>query len=296
MASTPQDSSDGVGGSPNDHASLVCFRKFPRREPANILAAVLNDNGVEATVFGDDAGGAMPFIGSTQGYRVMIDAGARDRASEIEDESREALAAAMATTASSPAPWTPSQRQGEEAEVADTVRYGTFWRRAAALLIDHFVFLPLGVAYDCALRTPPASTALAPVLAAGILLAWYAYRIVMHARYGQTLGKMATGVVVLDISESRRINTRQAFVRDSVPFVIQALILLDQLPRISNGTSDLFHVTAPSVDAPNLAVDAMLVWVLLNVVTLLINSRRRAIHDLMAGSVVIKEEGKRNEE
>ncbi len=41
----------------------------------------------------------------------------------------------------------------------------------------------------------------------------------MHGRYGQTLGKMATRVKVIDVTEEIEVTYRQAFLRDS-PLVV----------------------------------------------------------------------------
>ena len=64
----------------------VCFESFGRFEPANLLVAILNDNGIEAHVSGDDGGGMLPQIGNTQGYRVMLDVSQWDEAVKIERE------------------------------------------------------------------------------------------------------------------------------------------------------------------------------------------------------------------
>ena len=92
-------------------------------------------------------------------------------------------------------------------------KYNTFWPRFCAGFIDGFVFLPLGFV-DGYLASPERGPF--------ILIAWgivsysiyWLYSVLLHARYGQTLGKMANNIIVLDISEERKPTFRQAFIRD----------------------------------------------------------------------------------
>ena len=71
---------------PSGTQGPVCFDSFGRPEPAHQLAAILSDNGVEARVVSDSAGGVLPQVGNTQGHRVMIDVAQWDEAVEIEKE------------------------------------------------------------------------------------------------------------------------------------------------------------------------------------------------------------------
>jgi len=59
----------------------VCFVSFGLEEPADLLAALLNDNGVPARVVG------ATFIGFVEGYRVIINAADWDQAVRIERDS-----------------------------------------------------------------------------------------------------------------------------------------------------------------------------------------------------------------
>ncbi|HEX2882467.1 MAG TPA: RDD family protein, partial [Polyangiaceae bacterium] len=91
-------------------------------------------------------------------------------------------------------------------------KYKTFWLRFWAAIIDALVFVPLWVVDDWIWESH------APVW---VNLAWYltftfsflAYSIILHGRYGQTLGKRLCGVRVVDISESP-LSMVQAVLRD----------------------------------------------------------------------------------
>ena len=113
------------------------------------------------------------------------------------------------------------------------------------------------------------------------------YSIAMHGLCGQTAGKMLTRVRVVDLSEAS-ITMPQAILRDSPGLVFQlafiplALIHLDWWIAFERG--DL-------VDIPRwflvLGFGAFLM-ALVEIATMLTNRKRRALHNFIAGSVVVK--------
>ena len=165
-------------------------------------------------------------------------------------------------------------------------RYNTFWPRFWAGMVDALVFLPLGL-ID--------SWMLDPVRPAAIVLSWAAlsyssfwvYSVVLHTRYGQTLGKMATGAKVLDVHEQRLPNVRQALLRDIGNIVVSSLAFLYLAQLVLNGS---YAKGAEAIGTPPMILGfAMMAWFLLEVVTMLMNDKRRAIHDFIAGTVVVKD-------
>src|SRR5688500_14205375 len=102
-------------------------------------------------------------------------------------------------------------------------------------MVDGLVLLPLGLIDRWMLD---------PARPAGILLSWAAlsyssfwvYSVVLHTRYGQTLGKMATGAKVLDVSEQRLPSFRQAFLRDIGNVVMSCLAFVYLTQLVLNGS------------------------------------------------------------
>lgn len=115
------------------------------------------------------------------------------------------------------------------------------------------------------------------------------YSIWMHGRFGQTLGKMACKVVVLDVSE-RPLTMKQAVLRDILSVVLLPVCLLLEIPRILHGV-DIYSVEQTSV-ADSVVHYAWQGWFWIEVVTMLTNKKRRALHDFIAGSVVVRKEEK----
>ena len=106
-------------------------------------------------------------------------------------------------------------------------KYSTFDPRFWTGFVDSAVLWPVSfiVTVLLSLHIPRSVAAL---LVTGENLAWLFYTVVMHARYGQTVGKMATKVRVVDFRTEGPISFRNR-VAISTRFVSQ-----NNVPRISN--------------------------------------------------------------
>jgi len=173
------------------------------------------------------------------------------------------------------------------------MRYAGFWPRFWALLIDFFVFIPLIWTTFWSLSTSR-STALLLEVPLGVLAAFYSIYFV--GRWGQTVGKMMIGIKVVAVDGSKVGYTR-AFYRHSVDLgfsaVSTALTILALLSvssgeydRLSfEGKLDLLATHTPSW---NSLIDWLtFAWIGSELVVLLLNEKRRALHDYIAGTVVV---------
>lgn len=108
------------------------------------------------------------------------------------------------------------------------------------------------------------------------------YSVFMHYKYGQTLGKMLVNVQVKDISEEGKLTLKQALLRDSVLIGLQVLGLITLFI--------LSYSYSPTLQTlmDNIISNAVFMWTLLEIVSMLTNEKRRAIHDLIAQTVVVK--------
>lgn len=165
-------------------------------------------------------------------------------------------------------------------------RYRTFWPRFVAAIIDGFVMWPIGLILNYLTKSD-----IGTVVVIGNLLnnfSPYIYSILFHGFKGQTLGKMAMGVKVVNFEGEDQIDIKQAFIRDSVPFIIMIVLFVYSYILISNGVefdnSTDFSTLAPMIF---MAIISLL-WTLLEIISMLFNEKSRAIHDLIAGTVVIR--------
>jgi len=172
-----------------------------------------------------------------------------------------------------------------------TERYSTFGPRFWTGWVDSCVLWPVGF-----LTTALHSLNIPRTLAAFLLivesLAWLIYTVVMHARYGQTVGKMVTKVRVLDFRTEGSISWRQAWLREGIPMVLSLGFLSWEASLILTGS------VSPSALAGDEALAASKVfwllaalpglWFVAEVLTMLTNDKRRALHDFIAGTVVVR--------
>lgn len=163
------------------------------------------------------------------------------------------------------------------------MKYNTFWPRFFAGWIDYFVLLPLDW-ID--------SWAFAPNQPIPLIIVWslisypvyWLYSVLMHGFYGQTVGKMVCKVKVMDISE-KPMSMPQAFLRDSVHIGTNTLgLILFLYVRLVGELSESTIVKL----AVYIIVFGSFGWFLIEVITMLTNKKRRALHDIIAGTVVVR--------
>ena len=156
-----------------------------------------------------------------------------------------------------------------EAGAGGPLQYAGFWRRFGAFWVDVLFLLPLtGVAY-----------------------------LLGERRYGGTPGKLLlkTRIAMVDGS---RVTTQAAVLRYAVLFVLSVFssvaILMSTLAMTDDVYFSLGYVarsqrlveTAPSWYA---AVNVLMqIWIWGEFVTMLFNKKRRAVHDFIAGTVVVR--------
>ncbi len=100
------------------------------------------------------------------------------------------------------------------------------------------------------------------------------YSVVLHTLWGQTLGKMLFGIEVVQMDESK-LQSNHALMRDLPAIAFQLYSLA--IDRIDGDPTSNLQV-ATSI--------AFLVWIVVQLVTITLNKRGRAIHDFLAGTVV----------
>jgi len=174
-------------------------------------------------------------------------------------------------------------------DVARGQVYRTFWRRLGAGIIDGLVFMPI-MWIDSWLWSSVSSPVLLVPWFLVSSLSFIMYSILLHGFFGQTLGKRFTGVKVLDLSGSK-LTMRQAFMRDCVYLVFLAYGMLIDLPSVASGVNPYNPETFRFSDlgiAHFLSMYASVIWFALELISMLSNPRRRALHDFIAGSVVVR--------
>lgn len=162
-------------------------------------------------------------------------------------------------------------------------RYNTFSGRFWAGIIDGLILLPFGV-LDFFILDPEQPL--------GLVLPWmlfsyssyFIYNIYFHWKTGQTIGKRLMKVKVMDFSEQGTLSFKQAVLRDGVYLVLQIIgIVLIFINIVRIGA-----YTVAGIEPYNSYLSYFsLAWFLIEIITLLTNEKGRALHDKIAGTVVI---------
>jgi uncharacterized RDD family membrane protein YckC len=166
-------------------------------------------------------------------------------------------------------------------------KYATILRRLGARIGDSLLFMPFVLVG--AFLLPTTSAIWGHAVWFGVLdIAIQAYEIVMLGIYGQTLGKMACQVVVRDISE-RPLSMKQAVLRNIVGLILLPLMFWVNWPLLAH-SAPFFAVWPKPTGARLLVKSLASIWSLADILTIFTNEKNRALHDYIAGSVVIRTE------
>ena len=175
-----------------------------------------------------------------------------------------------------------------------TLAYASFWQRFGAAVVDALLLIPFAFVVLATLWAP------APLAVAILLLgcaAGPAYSIYAHGRFGQTIGKWFFGIRV-HMVDGARATWRAIWIRHS-PDVALATISAIGVVYIHASLlfGELSHLTfmkaleASTATTPTFfrVVDNLeTLWIWSEVVVMLLNEKRQALHDLMARTVVIR--------
>lgn len=172
--------------------------------------------------------------------------------------------------------------------------YAAWWRRFAAFWIDYFLLSPL---MYILIRIASTSPRLYAVILIPFCAIFIGYFIFCHGRWGRTLGKLVTGTRVTALDGSH-ISWKQAFLRNTVDIVLNIFTWFALIPIYLNipieGYADLttqmrFNLIESMWPTWYSFVDVTgQVWVWSEFVVILLNKRRRALHDFIAGTIVIQ--------
>lgn len=160
-------------------------------------------------------------------------------------------------------------------------KYKTFIPRLGAVLLDTILLLPLAILAD-SLSEGSYSEGQRLAFFTTLNLLNIIYFVVLHGLYGQTAGKYLMKVKVVNKDEGK-IGFRQAIIRNGPQFVLVAAGIIPAF-NIELGGSPEAPLTPLSM--------LMALWVFADVFVFLIDPKRRALHDRIAGTVVVRiEEG-----
>ena len=174
--------------------------------------------------------------------------------------------------------------------------YAGFWKRFCAAWVDFFIIVPLALLCSW-LEGFDRTLAIVIAIPSSALFAMY--NVYFNACFGGTLGKLAVGIKITN-TDGSRIGWGQAWKRSSVDLVFAFLLLTAEIWALAH-VDPVEHSSLEWMDRARLLqehrpvwsgiIDVLMqVWIWSELVVLLFNKRKRAIHDFIAGTVVIKKE------
>jgi uncharacterized RDD family membrane protein YckC len=178
---------------------------------------------------------------------------------------------------------------------SDGEQYAGFWSRFGAQILDALIFLPIAAVRVLLFRTR--TTAMLAFIPNLLLDLWFFVYLVY--RYGGTPGKLILGIRITS-DNGERVTFKQALLRHAPSLVFGVLAAIGMAIALSQVSDGMYDVTSwlgrprlISTFAPRwyryLSVVAGL-WSWSELAVMLTNSERRALHDFIAGTIVIKQE------
>jgi uncharacterized RDD family membrane protein YckC len=173
--------------------------------------------------------------------------------------------------------------------------YAGFWRRFGAYWIDVLVMIPLiGLAYFCGEKSRLFQLYwFIPGLLIGI-----GFHVYLVKRFGGTPGKLLLNMRIAMLDGSP-VTLKAASLRYSVLFILSFLSSLALLLSVLSMTDELYfslgyiersQKTLELAPSWYRLVSILLqVWIWSEFISMLFNKQRRAIHDFIAGTVVVHE-------
>lgn len=162
-------------------------------------------------------------------------------------------------------------------------KYHTFGWRIVASLVDGVVFVPLMVPFMMAKFE--IATWEYWLSGLGLSIVGSAYNILLHWRYGQTLGKMAVGLKVVDHPAEGPITFSQTVLRDLPNIAFQVLSSVAIFYLLITGIDPQAEAYKIAETYPTYGLFA---YMMVNVFVCITNVQNRAVHDMLASTVVIR--------
>jgi len=170
--------------------------------------------------------------------------------------------------------------------------YGGFLRRLTAAMIDivylNIIYFIIMLLVKTSVHVTLSIVTIWPIIATS-------YYVIFHAKYGATLGKLKLGLQIRHLNLDT-ISWKAALKRQSVDIVISLLIVVAvilNLAHISN--TEAINTLKDSnnlIEFANNKLSSIVyvlfqIWALSELIVLLLNDKKRAAHDYIAGTVVV---------
>ena len=163
-------------------------------------------------------------------------------------------------------------------------KYQTFTPRLFALIIDVLIFLPLNLLDSFFMKEASSLPVLLSLWLLVFNMAYPVYVILMHGFFGQTLGKMALKVKVVDTFE-KPITFHHSILRELPSLAFNFSLMFFAMSQSFNPVENSGFASSAGY---NTIIILVLVWSIADIAVFLFNDKRRSLHDFIAGTIVIR--------
>lgn len=180
-------------------------------------------------------------------------------------------------------------------KIDDRDVYAGFWKRFFAGFVDLLAFMPLMFLFHFIDGISIGAAMFGAVLS-GFM--YCLYSISFHYKFGATLGKMAAGIKVTR-PNGDNIGLQQAVLRSSIDLIFAVVTIYMQLYALSQVDPAIYlhagltekgqHMLQFYPSWHQTFQIMATIWVLSEFIVLLFNRRKRALHDFIAGTVVVQQ-------
>ncbi len=172
--------------------------------------------------------------------------------------------------------------------------YGGFWLRLGSLLLDGLIMMPYGLLLIF-LNGISVNVYYYTFIPSIAIHFWY--NIYLVKKNGGTPGKVIAGIKILKM-DGTDVTWKEAIVRQIISFSLPVFLSVSILYALSSA-DDSYYISLGwrqkqeyiySLIPINTSFYTIVsnVWILSELLVLLFNNRRRALHDFMAGTVIVK--------
>jgi uncharacterized RDD family membrane protein YckC len=175
--------------------------------------------------------------------------------------------------------------------------YAGFWKRFCSIWVDVFILLPLSLLFNW-IEGLDKNLAIAITIPSTAI--FFLYHIYFNVRFGGTLGKLAVGIRITKPDGTKigwaealkRSSVDMAFAAVSIPIQIWALTQVDGGQYAAATFMERAVIVQKYYPSWFTFVCTILqqIWIWSEIIVLLLNKRKRALHDFIAGTVVIHKE------
>jgi uncharacterized RDD family membrane protein YckC len=159
----------------------------------------------------------------------------------------------------------------------ENIQYVGFWKRVCAMLLDTIIISPLLILYMQHYKYFVSKKMVLPILL--YYFVTFAFDIFFNFRFGATPGKLIMRYRIVN-ENGRFISLQKAIIRFSFNFINAILYILKYFV-LTNGM--IFNIV-------DVLYDVVTLIILIDVLAIVFNKEKRALHDYLAGSYVITKE------